>query len=52
MTLETVFLVEANSVDAGMFRTKGRSYAGFRFFVQRTWREIRRITPSKSDSGS
>lgn len=39
--LEAAFLAEANPVDAGMFRAKGRPYTGFRLFVQRTWRETR-----------
>ena len=52
--LEAAFLAAANPVDAELFRAKGRSYTGFRFFVQRTWRETRAaqhlgVAPSKSD---
>lgn len=33
--LETEFLAEANSVDAGIFKKKGRDYIGFRLFVKK-----------------
>jgi hypothetical protein len=39
--LEAAFLAEANGVDAGLFKKKGRGYTGFCFFVKKAWKKSR-----------
>jgi hypothetical protein len=38
LALENAFLAEANSIDAGLFKKKGRACAGFRFFATKAWK--------------
>jgi hypothetical protein len=38
LALENAFLAEANSIDAGLFKKKGRACAGFRFFAKKAWK--------------
>jgi hypothetical protein len=41
--LEEAFLVQANLVDAGMYRKKGHSYLGFRLFAKQAWKQAGQV---------
>lgn len=37
--VDVAFLADANPIDANLFKKKGRIYTGFRFFIQKNWKD-------------